>query len=496
MVLGTAFPITASAADPIRGQPARFTLSFAQEDEQKDTAPAESSKEKNKDEDKKKESQPTAAGLALADLEQMALHGNPTLAQATTQVEAAQGRTLQSGLYPNPTVGYVGDLIGARRFPAGETQGFFIDQTIVTAHKLQLNRARSGQEVVQTELQAQAQQYRVINGVRMRFYQLLAMQRLLDVQADLLKVTQDAVTTTEELANVGAANQADLLQARIEERQERVALENARALFESAWQQLAAFVGNPHLPVGRLQGNLEEGPTLPDFQTALAHILEVSPEVQIAHAEIARSQFALKREQVEPIPNVQVRVQGGYDFEPEARNWTTSVNVGLQLPIFNKNQGNIRVAEAQLSRAHAEVARVELSLRQRLARAYARYRIARAVAETYRKDNLPDARKAYELYLEGFRARRAAWPQVLVAQRTYFQISVDYVRALDDLRRTEVAICGLLLVDGLDEPPGPPSEGRVPQREQQSPTGDLPDPISPRGRGLEDRLGNAGGPGG
>jgi len=43
---------------------------------------------------------------------------------------------------------------------------------------------------------------------------------------------------------------------------------------------------------------------------------------------------------------------------------------------------------------------------------------------------------------------------VLVAQRTYFQISVDYVEALDEMRRAEVAILGLLLVDGLEEPPG------------------------------------------
>jgi hypothetical protein len=60
---------------------------------------------------------------------------------------------------------------------------------------------------------------------------------------------------------------------------------------------------------------------------------------------------------------------------------------------------------------------------------------------------------------ESFRARRAAWPQVLVAQRTYFQSAVEYVEALVELRRLEVAIGGLLLVDGLEEPPGPEREG-------------------------------------
>jgi hypothetical protein len=84
----------------------------------------------------------------------------------------------------------------------------------------------------------------------------------------------------------------------------------------------------------------------------------------------------------------------------------------------------------------------------------ASYRTAQAVVQAYRDGNLPDARQAYELYLDSFRNRRAAWPQVLVAQRTYFQISVDYVEALEQLRRAEGR--------GRDRPSGrPPAQIRT-----------------------------------
>jgi cobalt-zinc-cadmium efflux system outer membrane protein len=232
---------------------------------------------------------------------------------------------------------------------------------------------------------------------------------------------------------------------------------------------------------------------LPETCATLAHLLEVSPEVQIARAGITRGQLALRREQVEPIPNLQARVSTGYDFEEDGRKVVTTVNLGVRLPLFDRNQGNIQAAEGELRRAQAELARVELSLRQRLARQYVRYRTATALVENYRKTTLPKAREAYELYLDSFRQRRAAWPQVLVAQRTYLQLSVDYVEALEQVRRAEVAILGLLLVDGLDEPPASPGEGRAPRSEQP---GDLPDPISPgEGRSLEERAG-AMGPGG
>jgi len=272
-----------------------------------------------------------------------------------------------------------------------------------------------------------------------------------------------------------------------------VALENARALFQAAWEQLAALVGEPCLPLARLEGDLEAIEPLPDMCVPLDHLLAVSPEVLIARAEIARGQFALRREQVEPIPNVQVRVSSGYDFEEDGRKVVTTVNLGVRLPIFDKNQGNIRAAQEELARAQAELGRVELSLRQRLSRQYTPYRTALAVVESYRKTNLPKAREAYELYLDSLRKRRAAWPQVLVAQRTYFQISVEYVEALDELRRAEVVIRGLLLVDGLDEPPGPGGEGGRPRSGQGGRETDLPDPISPRqGRSLENRVGSAG----
>jgi cobalt-zinc-cadmium efflux system outer membrane protein len=116
------------------------------------------------------------------------------------------------------------------------------------------------------------------------------------------------VTTTEQLKNVGAANKPDVLQAHIEARQEKVALENSRALYAAAWQQLAAYVGNPCLPLGRLEGNLDSPAAAPDYEAALAHLLEASPELQVARVEITRNQIGLKREQAEPIPNIQARV--------------------------------------------------------------------------------------------------------------------------------------------------------------------------------------------
>ncbi|HEV3116078.1 MAG TPA: hypothetical protein VGY58_03440, partial [Gemmataceae bacterium] len=79
-----------------------------------------------------------AVPLGLGDLEEIALQRNPTLAQAAAAVDASRGKALQAGLCPNPTIGYRGDNIGIAG-SAGEFQGGFVQQTIVTAGKLRLS---------------------------------------------------------------------------------------------------------------------------------------------------------------------------------------------------------------------------------------------------------------------------------------------------------------------------------------------------------------------
>src|SRR5438445_1897495 len=91
------------------------------------------------------QSTPQQAGLALADLEQMALSNNPTLAQAAAEIRAASARKLQAGLYPNPTVGYQGEQIRGDIQGGGE-QGFFISQNIVLGRRLGLRREVAGPE--------------------------------------------------------------------------------------------------------------------------------------------------------------------------------------------------------------------------------------------------------------------------------------------------------------------------------------------------------------
>ncbi len=412
--------------------------------------------------------------MSMADFERIALQRNPTLRQATAQFDAAMNRSLQAGLYPNPVIGYVQDQIGsysesqptAHGFAVkgkpspGDNIGPFIQWQIVTAGKLRLSRAKFAEEANAARWQAIGQELRVINNVRILFFEVLAAQRLIEIHRELFRLDEDLVRTTREMVNVGQANQPDLLEARVRERRERVALRNAENRYRGDWEELVSVVGAPELRPTVLDPRPLEAEIGPlDFDGTLADLLHRSPEIQAALSEIRRDQIMVRRERVEPIPNILVQGVTGYNYEFGVQ--TAGVQVGFTLPLFNRNQGTIREAMSDLTRDHAEYERIRLLLRQRLAEVFTRYQNAVQSVEDFRAESLPLARRAYEMRLTSYHQRRTEWPRVLESRRSYFDLSQDYVESLLELRKAEVEIGGMLLMDGLSSPATPTSQGHI-----------------------------------
>ncbi len=400
------------------------------------------------------------SGLTLAELEQMALTGNPTLAQAASEVRAATARKLQGGLYPNPIVGYEGEQIRGGIQGGGE-QGFFVGQDIVLGGKLGLNRNILEQEKRQAQVETEEQRQRVINNVRMFYYQALATQQLVDLRHKLSKLAQDAIETSRQLGNVGQADQPDVLQAEVEGEQAELAVAAAEQKQNRVWRALAAMIGKPEIPLTHLAGNLEDLPEgNPDEW--LQTIVRESPAVKVAQLGMLKAEASLARAKREPIPNLQLRAGVEENLELEAIiNHSIGLQgfaeVGVQIPIFNRNQGNVGAAKADFERSQQEVQRVRLVLQERAAALLQNYATSRLTLESYRDRMIPRARQAYELYLKSYSGMAAAYPQVLIAQRTLFQLQTNYITALEDVWVNSVALQGFLLTDGL-EPPSRASE--------------------------------------
>jgi cobalt-zinc-cadmium efflux system outer membrane protein len=395
--------------------------------------------------------------ITLEELQQMALKNNPTFGQSAANIEAAEGRKKQSGLYPNLTVGYQGEQIRGGSFHGGE-QGFFVQQDIVLGGKLGLNRKIFEQELKQAETEAEEQKVRVVTSVRMSCIQALAAQQTLELRQNLSKLAEDTVETSRQLANVGQSDAPDVLESEVEAQQAQLAVTMAEQNRQRVWRALAAVVGNPRLPLMRIQGNLEDTPPVnPD--ELVEKIVDESPAVRIAELGVKRAEAALARAKRETIPDLQLR--GGLQQNGELLSngrpagLQGFADVGVRIPISNRNQGNIAAAKADAERAKREVERVKLVLRERAASVVQTYTFSEAAVDRYKNQMIPRAQKAYAMYTKKYHEMAAAYPQVLISQRTLMQLEVSYITALENFATSSLSLQSYLLTDGLEAPSQP-----------------------------------------
>ena len=113
--------------------------------------------------------------LSLADLEAVAVRNNPTIEAARALVQQQQGLLRQVTRYPNPTVGWV--QLTPSQLSQGATQGAFISQDYVTAGKLKVAGQAERAEIEWRCWQLKAQIGRVMNDVRIRYFEVLGVRK-------------------------------------------------------------------------------------------------------------------------------------------------------------------------------------------------------------------------------------------------------------------------------------------------------------------------------
>ncbi len=396
--------------------------------------------------------------MSLKDFENLALANNPTLKQANDLVQTSEAQARQVGLYPNPTLGYQGSEIRGGSFGGGE-QGAFVQQTIVLGGKLGLRKRVFQEQQHEDETGVTVQRYRLLGDVNQKFYSALSAQAIVKLRETLLKITLDAMQTAHQLANVGQADEPDVLQAEVEADQAKVDYVTAQMNYIQAFDTLAATAGKPNLPVSPLEGNLSNWPEL-NPQRMIETILRDSPAVKRAQEAVARAEAQLRSTRREAIPDLQLRA--GIQQDDEALNEASIkqtpvgvvgfASVGVNIPIFNRNQGNVAAARTELERARSEVTRVQLSLRRSAEPLLRGYLAEEVQANQYKSEMIPKATRAYQLYLNKYRQMGAAYPDVLISQRTWFQLEVSYVQTLEHLWENAIALQNFTLTDGLDAP--------------------------------------------
>jgi cobalt-zinc-cadmium efflux system outer membrane protein len=385
----------------------------------------------------------------LHDLIQTALELNPRLAQAAVLVDAARGRALQAGLYPNPTVSANFDELGDRQGRGGVNTIPLISQEIVTGGKLSLSRAVAEREVDQATLALAARRAELLAAVRAAYFDVASLEQRVEILGKLRTLAQQSVEQTQKLVEAKQATRLDVVQLEVEAERIRAEAEAVEQELPAAFRRLAAVVGAKDLPQKPLSKAAELELPHYDLDSVRRHVLSVHPEVRSAQAGVDRSRLAWLRAKAEGTPNV--TVSGGYVRQNQNKSNDLTVGISLPVPVWNRNEGNIAAAQAQVAEAAKEVQRVENDLTERVASAYRDYAAAKRRAE-----RLAEVRKKAEESLgliAGEKNFNFTTVQRLVAQQAVTQAAAEYVKARGDAWKAASALSGLTLEEQWPSPP-------------------------------------------
>ena len=393
---------------------------------------------------------PGGMPYTLAELQQTATGNSPTLRQAASDVQAAQGALEAASAYPNPTLSYLAAPSSDGSTPGA--QGLQIEQTIKTGGKLKLQAAAAQKALDNAQLALKRARSDLSTQVRNAYFALLVAKETVRVTRAMAHFTDEVYLYQEDLLEHGFAASYDPAILRAQAWTARLAYTQAVQSYIYSWKQLVAALGLRQLPLTEVAGRIDAFIPSYDYDTVLAHVLQSHTDVLTARNGIDAARYNLKLAQITPaVPDVDFQVAVTKDFALPPQQVTPSASVGVPIPIWDQNKGNIRSAEAALVRALEEPHRVELNLTNTLATNYANYKNNLAALESYRKDILPDQVRAFRGVDERrrFDIQALSLTDLATAQQNLATSVTTYLTILGQLWTSTVSVADLLETDDL-----------------------------------------------
>jgi cobalt-zinc-cadmium efflux system outer membrane protein len=408
----------------------------------------------------------TADGLSVDRLIELGAGRRADLLAARQRLTIAEGRLRQAGLRPNPTLE---TEYGSPRFLGGEAESDFsagVTQVFELGGKRSKRVAVAKLELSQIRAEVLAIERSLAIGIRGAYIAALAAARQLDVLERLIAADEELVRVTEARLSEGDVAPLDVNLVKVESDRLKVQAIQARSELETGLLQIRTLIGADLNESLRLAQQPERPPR---FDSALSELTETAlqtrPDLLAARIgeELGGARISLARSNA--VPNVAGEVRYSrsntlIDFPPRLgggnfpnKDNELSFGVSIDIPIFNRNQGEIATATGEKVQATRNREFLESTIKRDVAIAYRKYRAAAEALVIYSTQILPRA----EANLQSVRAAYGLGDfsifEVVNEQRrlaenitNYNEIVRDYYDALTEL---ETAIGTTLPVSGF-----------------------------------------------
>jgi outer membrane protein, heavy metal efflux system len=287
-----------------------------------------------------------AVRISLDQAIQIALQNNHTLKAARTTIQQSEAQEITANLRPNPVL-----TADAQFIPIFQPNEFTADYINTVAQfdlgvsylfergKKRQHRLQAAQDATAQTKSTVADNERTLTfNVASQFFSVQLAESTLDLALQDMKSFQNTVDISEARYKAGDISEADYLKIKLQLLQFQSDVAQAQLAKTQALVGLRQFLGYQSVPEDYdVTGDFEYKPVTLKLEDLQQLALQSRPDFRAAQQGVtaAKSQYELAK------VNGKVDVTGTFNYDHVSDANTGSFFGSFQIPIFNRNQGEI-----------------------------------------------------------------------------------------------------------------------------------------------------------
>lgn len=373
--------------------------------------------------------------ITLDDAIQMALAHNHNLKAARTTIQQNEAVEITANLRPNPVL-----TADAQFLPIFQPNKFSEDYINTTAQfdlglSYLFERGRKRQHRLQAARDITAEtrsivadnQRTLVFQVAFQFFNVQLAESTLDIAEQDLKSFQNTVDISDSRYKAGDISQGDFLKTHLQLLQFQQDVSQARLARVQALVGLRQLLGYESVPGDfDVSGAFEYQPVKLKLEDLQAKAIAERPDLRAARQGVtaASSLYQLAR------ANGKVDVSGTFNYDHVSATNTGSFFGSFQIPIFNRNQGEIARTRYAITQAEELQLAASDQVMTDVSDAYEGVRDNDLIVSLYLSGYLNEARLSRDISEYAYKRGAASLLDFLDAERSYRAIQLAYRQSL------------------------------------------------------------------
>ena len=294
--------------------------------------------------------------LTLREVLDYAFENNPTFAEFAANRELARGELLEATAWHNPE--FDSDL----RYVTGDVDDVEYDLGLSQKIKLPSKRRSRKEAAEALELVAEREEtsFKVLLRAEVtKAYRTVTYRKAkLGLEIENLKLAEEIVATVRKQVDAGSGRPIEVTRAKVEVLKTKKQIQIEQRLRHVAKKVLHSLCALSLPQNFKLTDSLSAQFKPANTKQVLAQAKARNPKFRRLLALQKQKELELKQEEVAWHPDF----TPGVGFEKEADEDSYTISLGLEIPLWNKNQGGIAKAKAEIQQIDAQILRAKQDL--------------------------------------------------------------------------------------------------------------------------------------